>query len=424
MDTSAIIPLISIFFLVLVSAFFSGSETALTASSRARIHKLKTEGNKRARMVGRLLKNKDRLIGTLLLGNNAVNILASALATSFAITYFGDNGVLYSTLLMTAIVLVFAEVLPKTYAFHNSERVALRSAPIMVFLVKVLYPITGFVQAMVDLFLKFFGLEKSEEVMSDADELRGAIELSHHEGGVKKRDKDMLGSILDLAETEVKNIMIHRKNMNIIDADLPIGEIVNQVMDSAHTRIPIFKDKSENIVGILHAKDLLKEIKAQDGKADNIDILQIAAKPWFVPETNTLSNQLLQFRQKRSHLAMVVDEYGDIVGLVTLEDVLEEIVGQIYDEHDVHFQGIKKLKDGSYKFEGDVPIRDINRQLDWNIPDKDASTIAGFLINKAEKIPDAGQSFEFDGFVFKILRKKKNQITSLKVRKLPTDSEE
>lgn len=420
MDLAVVIPMGIIFFLIIISGFFSGSETALTAASKAKIHSLKQSGHKNAILVEKLLISKERLIGTILLGNNAVNILASSLATSVTIGYFGDDAVFYVTIVLTFLILVFAEVLPKTYAVQNAEKVSLKVAPIMGILVKVLAPITAAVQAGVAVLLKSAS-NASEDTNNNLDELRGTIDLHHHEGQVVKRDRDMLGSILDLSKTEVHSVMLHRKNIQSIDIDTPIKEIIDEVLNSNHTRIPIWKDKPENIVGILHVKTLLSELNSHDGDIEKIDLMHISKEPWFIPETTYLNDQLSRFRQRHNHMAIVVDEYGDLVGLITLEDILEEIVGQIYDEYDIAAQGIKRLKGEKIEVKGEVTIRDLNRAMDWGLPDVDASTIAGLVIHHAENIPEVGQEFEFLGFKFKILQRLNQQITGIFIEKLPEE---
>ncbi len=412
--------IISIVFLIIISAFFSGSETGLTGSSRAKIHQLKIEGNKRAKMVSRLREEKDNLIGTILLGNNAVNIAASALATKFAIDSFPDDpdsAVLYVTIIMTFIVLVFAEVMPKNYAFRNSEKVALLVAPIFIVLVKIFTPITILVQLFVDILMKIFGfsVQKDDDTMSDTNALRGAIALHHDEGAVVKSDRDMLGSILDLADMEVGEVMLHRKEMETLDKSTPSSEIIKFVLNSRYTRIPVWEDNSDNIIGVLHSKRLMRALKKTGGNTDNIDIEKLVSTPWFVPETTTLKNQLHAFRQKHNHFALVVDEYGVLLGMVTLEDILEEIVGQIDDEYDASTKIVNKQKDGSYLVEGSVTIRDLNRELDWNLPDEEAATIAGLIIHEAQLIPDVGQVFVFHGYRFEIKSKNRNQITNIRV---------
>lgn len=424
MDVAPFLPLLVIFFFILFSAFFSASETALTAVSKAKIHRMATAGNKRAQLVGKIRENKESLLGAMLLGNNAVNIAASSLATSLAIQHFGsDQGVFYATLLMTLAVLVFGEVLPKTLAFRRSEAVSLLVAPPMSILVWTLAPITAMVQFVVDILMRIIGVGKSsdeKEESYDVEALRGAIDLSHQEGSVVKRDRDMLGGILDLGNTEVGEIMIHRKNMRTINADERPSEIIRQVIDSEHTRIPLWKDDPDNIVGILHIKSLLRAIRSTEGveNLDDMDILSFATAPWFVPETTLLSDQLHAFRRKRIHFALVVDEYGALMGMVTLEDILEEIVGQIDDETDKTVLGIWAQPDGSYKIHGSVTIRDLNRNLDWNLPDESAHTIAGLVMYEAQKVPKEGEIFSFYDYNFKVLKREGNQVSLLRVRRV------
>ncbi len=417
MDESTLLQILGIITLILISAFFSGSETGLTAVSKAKIYKLKMGGDKRADLVTRLRMDKDALIGTLLLGNNAVNILASALATSLAIRLYGDPGVVYSTIMMTVLVLVFGEVLPKTYAFYNAEKTSLYVAMPMLFFVKILSPITKLVQIMVDAFMGLLGMsKKNADTLTATEELRGAIEMHHREGGVVKRERDMLGSVLDLAKTEVGEIMVHRKKMLTVNIDQPPSKLIAQLLSKNHSRIPVWKDSPDNITGILHTKSLLKLMQKKSGKIKTGDIVKLVTPPWFVPETNTLSNQLLQFRKKRTHMAIVVDEYGDLVGLVTLEDILEEIVGQINDEHDqAPTSQVKKYKSGQIEVDGEMTIRDLNRQMDWNLPDDDATTVAGLVIHESETIPVVGQKFSFHNFTFKVVKRKDNQITRVAI---------
>lgn len=403
--------------LLVMSAFFSGSETALTAASRARMNRLAGEKNRRAALVLRLTENLERLIGTLLLGNSLVNILASALATSVFLTLFGDAGVLYATLTMTALVVIFAEVMPKTYAITNTDRFALAVAPLVRVVLWLFAPVTIGVQFIVRGVLRVFGIDVSEivNVLSAHEEIRGAINLHHREGGVVKRDRDMLGGILDLKDLDVGDIMIHRKNMTMIDASAPNQAIVAEVLAAPHTRIPLWLDEPENIVGVLHSKDLLRAMAGAGWKPDAIDILGIATEPWFVPDTTPLQKQLNAFLRRKAHFALVVDEYGGLMGLITLEDILEEIVGDISDEHDIDRARIRIQRDGSAIVAGAVPIRDLNRALDWHLPDEEATTIAGLVIHEARAIPEAGQAFNFHGFKFEILRRQRNQIAVLRV---------
>jgi magnesium and cobalt exporter, CNNM family len=423
MDIDSILLLVAIFLLLLLSGFFSGSETALTGASRARLHQMEQAGNDRAGVVNKLRDQHTKLISAILLGNNLVNILASALATSFFITLFGDIGVAYATLLMTALVLIFAEVLPKTFALHRPISTALFVAPILRPAVFILSPVVIGINVVVNATLRLFGVSDFEEegdTLTDAaqDELRGAIELHSEEAGVILHEKYMLDSILDMDEVDLSEIMIHRKNVEMIDCSKPIQEIIDQVLSSPFTRLPLWRENPENIIGIVHAKDLLRAIIPLIGNYEKLDIEAISVEPWFVPETTTLRSQLNAFLDRKAHFALVVDEYGALMGLVTLEDILEEIVGDIADEHDLAVSDVEMLHEGSIVTKGDVTIRDLNRQLNWSLPDDEAATIAGLVIHEAQIIPDVGQSFIFYGYKFEILHKEHNQITELRVTAL------
>lgn len=409
----------SIVLLLMLSAFFSGSETALTATSKARMHKLEADGDMNARRVNILIRDRERLIGAILLGNNLVNILATSIATTLLISFFGEAGVanLIATVVMTALVLVCSEVTPKTLAISRPDSFAMVVAPIMRWVVFLFAPVTRIVQLIVRGFLHLFGVDVSKDsaVFSAAEELRGAIDLHHSEGRVDKESRDLIRGALDLNEIRTEEIMIHRKSIEMLDLDRPKDVIIRQALKSAHTRLPIYREDPDNIIGILHAKDLLRALWDAEGNADAIDFEALAREPYFAPETTTLQEQLDAFKLKQEHFALIVDEYGALMGLVTLEDILEEIVGEIEDEHDSPVQGVRPQGDGSLNVDGDVTIRDLNRAMDWNLPDDEAVTVAGLVIHEAQSIPDVGQTFSFHGFRFKILRRRRNQITALKI---------
>jgi Mg2+/Co2+ transporter CorB len=416
METGVLLPIGAILVLLVLSAFFSGSETALTAASKPRIHQLAKTGDTRAGIVQRLGEQKDRLIGSILLANNLVNILASALATSVLISFFGDTGVAYATAIMTLLVLIFAEVLPKTYAINSADRTALAVAPTVRALVAALSPFTRAVQAVVKAILRVFGVDTTADIgMTSAEELRGAIDLHAGPDETIKHERAMLRSILDLDEVEVGEIMIHRKDVTMIDADQPPSVIVAQVLKSPYTRIPLWRGGADNIVGVLHAKTLLTAVHEREGDIEAVDTVSLAAKPWFVPESTSLIRQLQAFRGRREHFALVVDEYGSLMGIVTLEDILEEIVGDISDEYDQIVAGIRPQTDGSYVVSGSVTIRDLNRRFDWRLPDEEAATIAGLVLHESRQIPDVGQVFNFYGLRLEILRRKRNQVTSIRI---------
>ncbi len=420
METEILITVGIILVLLVLSAFFSGAETSLTAASIPRMHTLARQGDRRAKLVNELWSRKERLIGAILLGNNLVNIMASALATGLLIGLFGDAGVAYATVIMTFLVLVFAEVLPKTYAIHHADRLALGVAPILKVMVVVLFPITHTLHVLVRGTLKLFGIEMSASLSPEhsEEELRGAIDLHAGEGKEVRHERAMLRSILDLADVEVSEIITHRKQVSSIDVSLPAAEIVSAVLESPHTRLPLWRDEPDNILGVLHAKALLRAVQAQPGDLGKLDVLAIAIAPWFIPESTDLLSQLQAFRARHEHFAIVVDEYGEVLGIVTLEDILEEIVGEIADEHDVVIEGVKVQQDGSIVVDGTVTIRDLNRQFEWQLPDEEAATAAGLVLHEARRIPEVGQAFVFHGFRFEILGRQRNQITSIKVRPL------
>jgi Mg2+/Co2+ transporter CorB len=421
MTTIDWLDLLVVFVCLLLSTFFAGSETALTASSRASMARLEKHGNRRAATVNRLLASRERLIGALLLGNNAVNIAASALATSILLVWFGSAGVVYATIAMTMLIVVFAEVLPKTAAFNSPDRIALLVARPMEIIVKLLGPVLMAIEALVRWLLRHIGMKVGEDqaVLSAHEELRGAVDLFHSEGEVEKHDRDMFGGVLELRDLVVSDVMVHRTNMITLNADDRPDDIVNAVIASPVTRIPLWRGNPENIVGILHVKDLLRSLHAVDGNASKIDIAALLMAPWFVPDMRPVSEQLRAFRRRKTPFALVVDEYGEVEGLVTLEDILEEIVGDMADEHDVAMPGVRRQPDGSVNVDGAVSIRDLNRVMDWNLPDEEATTIAGLVIHEARSIPDVGQNFTFHGFRFRVLRRSRNRITALRIQPLP-----
>jgi Mg2+/Co2+ transporter CorB len=404
-------------FCLVASFFFSGSETALTVSSRATMLRLAKDGDAKAGIVNRLLEAREEMIGALLIGNNAATIAASTLATGLMLKFFGESGLLAATVIMTVLILVFCEVLPKTAAIDSPDRIALAVARPMAWVVRVLAPVLSAIYWVVEHILAAFGFKIGEgkRILSAHEELRGAVDLFHREGGVEKHDRDMLGGLLDLRDLTVADVMIHRTEVIMVDAGEPPEQAVAAVLAAPVTRVPLWKDTSENIVGILHAKDLLHALRTVNGDASKVDLAKIARPPWFVPEVRPLSEQLKAFRRRKTPFAMVVDEYGETMGIVTLEDILEEIVGDITDEHDVAVPGVRPQPDGSVNVDGAVPIRDLNRVMDWNLPDEEATTIAGLVIHEARLIPEPGQSFTFHGFRFRVLRRERNRLTALRI---------
>jgi Mg2+/Co2+ transporter CorB len=405
---------------LLVSAFYSASETALTASSRAAMNRLEKQGNRDAGIVNRLLATRERLLGAILFANNLTNIAASTLATGLLLAFFGKTGVVYATVVMTVLIFVFAEVLPKTAAFNAPDRMALAVAQPVERTVRWFSPFLKAVEWLVRLILRGMGMPvgKIQSILSPREELRGTVDLMHRAGVVEKLDRDMMGGLLDLRDLTVSDVMVHRTKMVMLDADEPPQEIVDAVLAVAVSRLPLWRGSPDNILGVLHAKDLLRALHAAGGDAGKIDIASLAAPAWFVPDTTPLYEQLKAFRNRKTPFALVVDEYGELEGLVTIKDIVAEIVGDITNEHEIAVPGVRALPDGSVNVDGAVPVRDLNRAMDWNIPDDEATTVAGVVIHESRSIPEPGQSFTFHGFRFQVLRKTRNRITALRVAPL------
>jgi Mg2+/Co2+ transporter CorB len=399
---------------LMLCAFFSASETSLGATSRARMRELDEHGDARAGILSELMAMRERVIGTILIGGNLMKIVATALATAVLLRRYGEVGILYAVIAMTLLVLIFGELLPRTYARLHANRVALLLAPLLRTAVFLLWPFVALVEIPVRLVMRLTPAGKAGRVPSVQDELRGAIALHRRDGGTKK-SHDMLGGILDLQDLIVRDVMVHRTKMVTVEHSESPAAIIEDVLRSGHTRIPVWKDGPENIIGVLHAKDLLKDLQKHKGDASQIDLQDIILPPWFVPDTRPVADQLSAFLRRKTHFALVVDEYGEVMGLVTLEDIIEEIVGDIADEHDVAVAGVRPEPGGAYVVDGIVPVRDLNRLNDWDLPDAEVTTVAGLVIHEAQMIPDVGQAFTFHGFRFEVLRKRRHQITSLRI---------
>ena len=418
----------AILVLLVLSGFFSGSETALTAASRGKLRTAADKGSRGAHRALEVTEDSERLIGSVLLGNNVVNILATSLATALLTKIFGQNGVAFATLIMTLLVLIFAEVLPKTYAITNPEKVASSVAAPIAFIVLIFSPIVSAVRFFVRGVLFLFGVrtDPDSQILAVHEEIAGALQLGHSEGIVEKEDRDRILGALDLNARMVEEIMLHRSGIEVVDAALPVQEILAQTLKSPHTRLPLYRDDPENIVGVIHAKDLLRAMhklliadKFNRRDIGNFDIMSVAKDPYFIPETATLGDQMREFLHRKSHFALVVDEYGGLQGLITLEDILEEIVGEIADEFDTDGAAqVEATSDGAYLVEGGMTLRDLNRAYDWSLPDDEANTVAGLVIHEAQMIPVEGQVFSFHGFRFEVVEKDENRIAMLKIRPL------
>ena len=407
--------------MLVVSGILSAAETAFTRASRGRMHQLEREGDQGAKLVNRLNGDQETMIGALLVAYNFFNIAASVMAAKVieesTKAFPAWVGTFLATVVMTVLVIVFVEVLPKTLAIVRADDVARGLAGPITVLVRLLGPIMYGIQWIVRHTLRIFGvqLDMEADVLAAHEEIRGAVEYHHSEGAVESRDRRMLGGVLDLSDMDVAEVMVHRKSISMIDADLPVRDLVAKALESAYTRLPLYRDDPENIVGVLHAKDLARAMAGVSGDVEKLDIAGISREPWFIPDTTNLKDQLNAFLKRRTHFALVVDEYGALQGLVTLEDILEEIVGEIDDEHDQAVLGVRRQADGTVHVDGDVTVRDLNRAMDWDLPDEHAVTVAGLVIHEARTIPEPGQKFLFHRHQFQILRRVRNQVTALKV---------
>jgi len=404
-----------VIFLLLLSGLLSGSETSITSVSKSKIHKLAIRGDKRAQQLLHLIKNKSDFISSLLIGNNFVNILASVLTTAILIKYYGDKGILYSTILMSLLIVIFSEVLPKNYALIRPDRFALAMSKYLIVFSKIITPIMLLVKVINWSFFKIMRIDLENKATSKTarEDIRNIINMHEDEGRLLKDEGDMLNAILDLKEITVEKIMTHRKNIYSIDLNNK-NEFFPRISKSSFSRIPVWKENPNNILGLIHAKNVLTNLNDQ-GQLDIAKIKENLIKPWFVPETTKAKDQLNEFIQRKEKLAFVVDEYGELMGLISMEDIIEEIVGNIFDEKDFSTIGIRKIDVNTYRIRGDVNIRDINRELDIQIPDTFYSTIAGYIIHETESFPDVGQIFSFGDIRYEIVNKNKNQITQIKM---------
>jgi len=402
----------NIFLLILLSGFFSSSETALTAVSEARIHELALQGNKRANTIEKILAKKEKMISTILIGNNLVNIVVSVYATSFAISFFGEFDLIFVTILLTIFLVIFAEVMPKTYAFNNADKLALAVAPVINIFILILTPATF----ITEMLAKIVSKPKIKDEEAQTEELRGMIRLhAGNESRGKERSK-MMSSMLDLDEVTIEAVMTHRGGVTMIDIAEEPEEAFKIIGESPYTRIPIYSGTPDNIIGILHAKELFRTLRRRNFKdISSVKLSELMSQPYFAPETTLLLDQLEVFKTRREHFAVVVDEYGDFRGIVTLEDIIEEIVGEIDDETDIKVKGVKAQPDGSFIIDGSVTIRDLNRSLGWYLPDENANTIAGLVLYESKTIPEPGQEFRFHNIRIRILQKKANFISQLRL---------
>jgi len=431
--TSTIVNLLLAIFLLAANAFYVAAEFALVKSRSFRVNTMVEQNRFGARLVQRMMGNVEAYLACCQLGITMASLglgwvgepTVSALLKPALDPLGMPEQALHFTsfmigfLVFSSLHIVVGEQVPKTLAIREPEPVSQWIAYPLHISYVVLYPLNWLLNESSRKILELLGIRESShhEILSDV-EIEGLVEESAEHGKMPVGQAEYIHNVFRFGELEVSDIMVHRTEMVTVNADDPAEEIVSAVLKAAYTRIPIWRDSAENIIGILHAKDLLRSVQAAGGDLSKIDVAAIARPPWFVPDIRPLSEQLKAFRRRKTHFALVVDEYGEVMGLITLEDIIEEIVGDISDEHDVTVSGCKPQPDGSVVVEGSVPIRDLNRMMDWNLPDEEATTIAGLVIHEARSIPEAGQSFTFHGFRFRVMKKERNRITALHVAPL------
>jgi CBS domain containing-hemolysin-like protein len=425
---STVINLLLAFFLLAANAFYVAAEFALVKSRGFRINALAEENRFGARLVQRVMQNLEAYLACCQLGITMASLglgwvgepTVAALLTPIMTPLGMSEPALHFTafivgfLVFSSLHIVLGEQVPKTLAIRKPEPVSLWVAYPLYISYVLFYPLNWLLNASSRSILKLLGIEESpqHEILSDV-EIEGLVEASAEHGKMPAGQAEYLHNVFRFGDLEVRDVMVHRTEMVTLNADNPADEIVSQVLAAQFTRLPLWREAPENIVGILHAKDLLRAIQAAQGDLSKIDVVGLARPPWFVPDIRPISEQLKAFRRRKTHFALVVDEYGEVMGLVTLEDVLEEIVGDISDEHDIVIPGVKQQVDGSVVIDGAVPIRDLNRLMDWDLPPEEATTVAGLVIHEARTIPEVGQSFTFHGFRFRVLEKERNRITKL-----------
>lgn len=416
--------LLIVFVCILLGAIFSASESAILSVSQAKIYKLKCEGNANAAIVQKLYKDKENVLGAILFGNNLSTIASSALAADLSIELFGDGGwpLIVSTIIMTLITVLYCELLPKTYAVKNAESLSLLIArPLLVF-TSVCSPMIRVAKKILYYSAKIIPAKNSADQIqiSALDTIKSTIDIHYQEGEVITDYKKMLGGVIDLEEIIVEEVMVHRNNIYSLNVDMSVVDILKGVTESKFSRIPVWQNEEDNIIGFLHVKDISKLcVRVQDiEKITHLDLHNLVRAPWFIPNMTNLRNQMMLFRQRHEHFAFVVNEYGELEGLLTLEDIMEEIVGDIEDEHDsssiVH---IEKESNNSVIVTAEVTIRDLNREMEWDIDDDEANTIGGLLFHLAMGVPKKNSEFTSGNYTLKLLHKKQNTLLKIKVIK-------
>ena len=431
--STAIFNLLLAVLLLAANGFYVAAEFALVKAKGFRIDALAEDNRLGARLTQHMLKNVEAYLACCQLGITMASLglgwvgepTVAALLEPLLLPLGMPEGAVHVTaflvgfLVFSSLHIVVGEQVPKTLAIREPEPVALWIAyPLQASFI-LFYPLNWLLNNASRAILRLLGVRERTHVdVLTYDEIEGLVEVSAEHGNVPETQAEFIHNVFRFGELEVADIMVHRTNMHSVNADDAVDAIVDEILASPYTRVPLWEGQPENIIGIVHVKDLLRTLKAAGGVTTNVDVRKVAKKPWYIPDTTSLTEQLSAFLKRKAHIALVVDEYGEVQGLLTLEDILEEIVGDISDEHDVTVEGVRRQPDGSVNVDGSVPIRDLNRVMDWSLPDDEATTIAGLVIHEARIIPEPGQAFTFHGFRFQVLRRTRNRITALRITPL------
>ncbi len=392
--------ILALLVLLALSGFFSGSETALLSLDKLRVRFLQQKERPGAAKLAALLDDPDRLLSGILVGNNLVNIAATVIAAGLFVGYFGEQGEVLTVLILTPILLVFSEVCPKTYAAKYPEKVSFMVLHPIRFVVWMLTPVVHVVASLSRLLTRFFRGEEAEGLSVSEEEIRAIIEVGEESGVVAAEQRRMLHGIFDLSETRVRDVMIPRTEMVGIEVSANVQEVLEIVQRERHSRFPVFSGSLDSITGVVHSKAVLDFI----GRTDKFSLADICRKPYFVPESKRVAVLLQSFRRRREHLAIVVDEYGGVEGIVTLEDVIEEIVGEIHDEYEIEQVDFRQLEPGRFLVDAAVSLRTVNRRFKLELPEEHVTTLAGYLLQIMGRIPQEGESFEEAGVLFRVRR--------------------
>lgn len=423
MDTIATIQLFTIAVLIIASAIFSASETSLTTVNPATVHQMSKNKHRGASLVAKLLLKKERLICTILTGNTLVNILISSFATEIAINTIGSDYILTVALITTAVVLIFAEVIPKTYAIKKPQNTAYMLAPPMYACLYLLYPVTSALQLLIKTVNKIIKIPESGEIHNISDVIKGMISLHKHNQSWSKENLQLLENITNLTDLQVQDIMTHKKNMFALDINSNTQDLIVEALQSPFNEIPIWENHKNNIIGILYIRDLITLTRNQKPQNHNT-IRNILHPPWFTPENAPLNTQISNFKKNKSSCAIVVDEYGEVQGIITLHSIMTEIIGNIEDHIKTRKPMLIKHNEHNYTISGSWYVRDLNKELKWTLPDLNATTISGMVINHAEKFPNENEVFYIENYIVHVLKTQHNIITELKITKVDEDEEE